>query len=77
VKGIVCRACEDRCEMGAIRFIPRAGHPALPKIDLARCTNCGECATVCPAQAIALRPTEAAAPLATAPAPSTPIRRSE
>ena len=74
VRGIVCRSCEDRCETGAIRFIPRAGHPALPEIDTARCTDCGECVAACPTRAIAPRPTEAAAALRASPVSSTPIR---
>lgn len=55
LRGIVCRSCAEHCEPGAIRLRPLPAGRALPVIDEARCTGCGECARVCPAQAIVLR----------------------
>lgn len=54
-RGILCRSCEERCEPGAIRFIPRPGQPAQPDILKARCTACGECVASCPALAISMQ----------------------
>ncbi len=53
--GIACRACEDSCEQDAIRFRLMPRGRAVPEIDLASCTGCGECARICPAGAIALQ----------------------
>jgi len=50
-RGVVCRACRDACDAGAIAFTPR---PAPPRIDAALCTGCGQCVPVCPAGAIAI-----------------------
>ena len=47
-RGIVCRVCGDACEATAIRFRLAVGGVALPEIDAARCTGCGECVGVCP-----------------------------
>jgi ferredoxin-type protein NapF len=55
-RGVLCRACDERCEAGAIRFPARAGGPARPVIDASSCTGCGECVAGCPAQAISMRP---------------------
>ena len=57
---VMCRSCEDACEAGAIRFHPRLKAPALPDIDVGRCSGCGACAGVCPAGAITM--SESAAP---------------
>lgn len=53
-QGVDCRTCGERCDIGAIRFAPRLGGPALPEIDAARCTGCGECVADCPTRAIAV-----------------------
>lgn len=58
-RGIVCEACRDVCEAGAIRFRPAIGRAPVPAIDLDRCTGCGECAALCPAAAIELATPEA------------------
>ena len=56
--GVVCRACGDACAARAILFLQRAGSAAKPLVDAARCTACGDCLAVCPAEAITLaRPT--------------------
>lgn len=51
---VVCRSCEEQCEPLAIRFTPVAGAVATPRVDLDRCTGCGACRSVCPAEAITL-----------------------
>jgi len=51
-RGIVCQACRDSCPESAIAFAPSA--TALPHIADDRCTACGSCASVCPANAIDL-----------------------
>lgn len=52
--GIVCQACRDACLPRAVRFLPQAAGISRPVIDASRCTGCGDCATVCPANAITL-----------------------
>jgi ferredoxin-type protein NapF len=52
--GIVCRSCEDACPELAIRFRSRTGLPPQAIVDEAVCTGCGECASACPGDAIAL-----------------------
>lgn len=54
--GVHCEACRDNCEMAAIRFSPRLGGPAQPQIDNAKCTGCGACISVCPANALSAKP---------------------
>lgn len=56
-RGVACDLCRDSCEPGAIRFQPRLGAPAAPRIAEG-CTGCGDCVTVCPAQALHLIPRE-------------------
>lgn len=51
---VVCRSCGESCESGAIRFRLAPGGIALPELMDDRCTGCGACLNVCPAQAITL-----------------------
>lgn len=52
-RGVTCRRCGDACDAEAIRFRPaRGGAQVLVELD--RCTGCGDCAPVCPVNAIAL-----------------------
>lgn len=55
-QGVLCRSCEERCEVGAIRFSPRLGGPALPWVDSLQCNGCGACVADCPTRAIRLAP---------------------
>jgi ferredoxin-type protein NapF len=54
--GVQCESCRDTCEAGALRFMLQHGAMARPVFDPARCTRCGECASVCPANAIRVAP---------------------
>jgi ferredoxin-type protein NapF len=58
--GVVCRACGDHCEAGAIRFRLALGGRSHPAIDAARCIGCGACVAVCPVQAVTLQAVESA-----------------
>ncbi len=51
-RGTECRACQDVCPEGAIRFRLRVGRAAAPELDADACTGCGACVSHCPADAI-------------------------
>ena len=51
-RGVVCQSCGDICPEMAISFRPRIGGPAMPALSGDRCTGCGACIGICPAQAI-------------------------
>jgi ferredoxin-type protein NapF len=53
-KDVVCRSCGDACGEAAIRFSPRLGGAALPEVQAALCTGCGDCASACPAGAVTM-----------------------
>ena len=59
-KGVVCRACGDHCETGAIRFRLAPAGRSFALVDAGRCNGCGGCVRVCPAQAIAMKIIQAA-----------------
>lgn len=54
-QAVVCRTCGESCDSAAIHFPPRLGGVALPQLDAASCTGCGDCIADCPTQAIAMR----------------------
>jgi len=56
--GVYCEACRDVCETGALRFVPQLGSVPAPIVDADLCTQCGECAWVCPRGALRVRPLE-------------------
>ena len=54
VQGIACGTCSDPCEPGALKVRPLPGGRAIPLIDAAACTGCGDCLNVCPVGALNL-----------------------
>lgn len=60
LRGVVCRRCGDSCHPRAITFRLQAGGTARPLLSGERCTGCGDCLPVCPANAITLIPVERA-----------------
>ena len=52
-RGVTCRRCGEACDVSAIKFTLMRGG-ARPRLDIATCTGCGECAPVCPVNAISL-----------------------
>jgi ferredoxin-type protein NapF len=50
--GVVCRSCGEACDERAIRFRPKVGGSALPSLEGALCTGCGQCLGRCPVNAI-------------------------
>ncbi len=58
IQGVVCRICEEQCDVRAIRFA-NPGGLGRPLIDAARCTGCGACVAPCPSRSISLQPTAA------------------
>jgi ferredoxin len=46
-----CGACEERCQVGAVRVSQETD---LAAVDLSRCIGCGLCVPVCPEEAISL-----------------------
>ncbi len=54
MRGIVCRACGDACDVDAITFNLKVGGKADPEVDTESCNGCGECLALCPEQIISL-----------------------
>ncbi len=54
LSGIMCESCADICERRAIRFV-RRGAIKQPVLDADACSGCGECSSVCPANAISIQ----------------------
>ncbi len=52
---IMCRSCEDACTQKAMEFHPAPGRLAAPEINIASCTGCGACVSVCPENAISIQ----------------------
>lgn len=51
--GVVCSSCRDACPERAIAF-PMTSRVPAPTIHADRCTGCGACVGVCPANALSL-----------------------
>ena len=56
LNAVVCRACGDHCEPQAIRFQLKPGGIAEPHLSQDNCTGCGACASICPVDAILIKP---------------------
>lgn len=55
-RGVVCRSCGEICEMRAIRFRLAVGGSAHIELNTADCNGCGECVSLCPVNAIEIKP---------------------
>jgi ferredoxin-type protein NapF len=55
-RGVYCESCRDACETGALRFVAQIGAVPKPLFAADLCTQCGDCARVCPQDAIKVRP---------------------
>lgn len=55
-QGVSCRTCTEFCDIRALRFDLRARPIGAVTVDVATCTGCGACISVCPTDAITLTP---------------------
>lgn len=53
-RGVICRSCGEVCEMEAIRFQQVVGGITHVQMDVEACNGCGECLSICPADAITI-----------------------
>jgi len=53
-RGVICRSCGEVCEMEAIRFQQVVGGITHVIMDVDACNGCGECVSICPADAITI-----------------------
>jgi ferredoxin-type protein NapG len=51
-QGSICESCQERCPLRPRAITVRFGE--LPEVDRDRCTGCGICVYLCPADAIAI-----------------------
>lgn len=61
-RAVYCRSCAEICPEGALRIRPLPRGLAEVAIDPDRCTGCGDCLAVCPADALILVEEDAHAP---------------
>ncbi|MDW4498496.1 ferredoxin-type protein NapF [Sulfitobacter sp. D35] len=52
--GISCRLCTDACDSSALVFDARGGVVGALRVDADRCTGCGACVGLCPAEVLRL-----------------------
>jgi ferredoxin-type protein NapF len=50
--GVMCRLCEEACEVVAIRFRPGLNGKSYPLIQDDACNGCGACVSRCPTNSI-------------------------
>jgi ferredoxin-type protein NapF len=51
-QNVDCRICGEKCDVSAIRFVPRLGGAPLPEITNSSCNGCGACIAPCPVLAV-------------------------
>ncbi|MBR9972241.1 4Fe-4S dicluster domain-containing protein [Magnetospirillum sulfuroxidans] len=56
VQGVACGSCADPCAPRALKMHALLGGRAIPLIDVAVCSGCGDCLNVCPVGALTLAP---------------------
>ena len=54
-RGVICRSCSSHCEVQSIEFKQVVGGATQLLMDPDLCNGCGECVSVCPANAIKMR----------------------
>lgn len=55
-RGVLCQSCGEICETSAIQFRHAVGGNTYIYINTSDCTGCGECVSLCPADAITMKP---------------------
>ena len=55
-KGVYCKSCGEVCEVGAIRFTFDNGRVPVPEVNTEACNGCGACVSLCPVEAITIKP---------------------
>ncbi len=55
-RGVICRSCAEVCENRAIRFHQVVGGITHVLMNTESCNGCGECVSICPANAITIQP---------------------
>lgn len=54
-RGVICRSCAEVCEIQAIRFQQVVGGITHVLMNTEQCNGCGECVSICPADAITIQ----------------------
>ncbi|MCK5666106.1 MAG: ferredoxin-type protein NapF [Thiotrichaceae bacterium] len=54
-RGVICRSCGEVCEIQAIHFKQVVGGVTHVVMNTDSCNGCGECVSICPANAITIK----------------------
>jgi len=54
-RGVICRSCGEVCEIQAIKFKQVVGGVTHVLMNTENCNGCGECVSICPADAITIK----------------------
>lgn len=54
-RGVICRSCGEACEIQAIHFQQVVGGVTHVLMNTDNCNGCGECVSICPADAITIK----------------------
>jgi ferredoxin-type protein NapF len=54
-RGVICRSCGEACEIQAIHFKQVVGGVTHVVMNTDSCNGCGECVSICPANAITIK----------------------